>query len=190
MPIEFDTPRLAFRVWSERHRAPFAEMNADPAVMKHFPAPLTVEQSNASVDFWLGQFAAQGWGGWAVELRETGEFAGFIGIWVPARALPFGPCVEIGWRLKRSAWGQGYATEGARECLRVGFERVGLEEIVSFTTLANLPSIAVMERIGMRNAGADFDHPALPQGHRLARHCLYRISRTRWRERKDSGRLG
>lgn len=179
-PIEFDTSRLAFRVWRERHLAPFAAMNADPEVMRFFPALLTPEQTRTGVSNWLAQFAEQGWGNWAVELKSTGEFIGFIGLSVPRRQLPFSPCVEVGWRLKRSAWGNGYATEGAKACLRLGFERVGLDEIVSFTSLSNLPSIAVMKRIGMRNANADFEHPAVPEGHSLRPHCLYKISKQEW----------
>ena len=180
LPIEFNTPRLAFRVWQDRHRDPFAEMNVDPEVMRYFPAPLSTEQTNAGVDIWLSHFHQQGWSNWAVELLSSGEFMGFIGLSEPRRHLPFSPCVEIGWRLKRSTWGHGYATEGARECLRVGFERLGLEEIVSFTTMTNLPSVAVMKRIGMRNANADFEHPAVPAGHPLRPHCLYKMTRSWW----------
>ncbi len=179
-PIEFDTDRLAFRLWEERHRAPFAAMNADLEVMRFFPAPLTPEQTNAGIDVWLSQFAEHGWSNWAVELRATGEFIGFIGLSVPRRQLPFSPSVEVGWRLKRSAWGNGYATEGAKQCLRVGFERLGLNVIVSFTALTNLPSIAVMKRIGMHNANADFEHPAVPEGHPLRPHCLYEASKAEW----------
>lgn len=115
-----------------------------------------------------------------MERKEAGELIGFIGLSVPKRQLPFSPCVEIGWRLKRSAWGKGYATEGAKECLRIGFERLGLTEIVSFTTLTNLPSRRVMERIGMTNSNADFEHPAVPEGNPLRPHCLYKISRAQW----------
>lgn len=183
-PIEFDTGRLALRVWQARHRAPFAAMNADPEVMRFFPARLTPAQSDAGIDLWLDQFAAQGWSNWAVEIRASGEFIGFVGLSVPRRQLPFSPCVEIGWRLKRSAWGQGHATEAARACLRVGFERLALAEIVSFTSLANRPSVAVMERIGLRNADADFEHPGLPPGHPLRPHCLYRMTRTEWLQRE------
>ncbi len=178
--IEFNTPRLAFCVWQERHRQPFAAMNLDAEVMRHFPALVSAEQTKAGVDIWCQQFANKGWSNWAVELLATGEFIGFIGLSIPRRQLPFSPCVEIGWRLKRTAWGQGYATEGARQCLRVGFERLGLDEIVSFTARTNLPSIAVMQRIGLRNAHADFEHPAVPQGHVLRPHCLYKISRAQW----------
>jgi RimJ/RimL family protein N-acetyltransferase len=178
--IEFNTPRLAFRAWQDRHRAPLALMNADPEVMRYFPALLSAEQSNAGIDIWCEQFAAKGWSNWAVEALDTGEFIGFIGLSVPRRQLPFSPCVEIGWRLKRAAWGRGYATEGARQCLRVGFEQLGLEEIVSFTALINRRSIAVMKRIGMSNAQADFEHPAVPEGNALRPHCLYKITRAQW----------
>ena len=179
-PIEFDTTRLAFRVWQDCHRAPYAAMNADPEVMRYFPLPETSVQSNAGVDSWISQFSVRGWSNWAVELIGSGEFIGFIGLSVPKRQLPFSPCVEIGWRLKRTAQRKGYATEGAMACLRIGFERLGLDEIVSFTSLMNLPSVAVMKRIGMRNANADFEHPAVPEGHFLRPHCLHKISRAEW----------
>jgi RimJ/RimL family protein N-acetyltransferase len=181
-PIEFSTKRLAFRTWQADHRPPFAAMNSDAEVMRYFPALQTAEQSNATVDAWLVHFEENGWGNWAVELLCTGEFIGFIGLNIPRRQLPFSPCVEVGWRLKRAAWGHGFATEGAKECLRIAFERLRLDEIVSFTALLNTPSIAVMRRIGMNNANADFEHPAVPEGHPLRPHCLYKVSRTEWRD--------
>lgn len=155
-------------------------MNADAEVMRYFPATQTREQSDASVNAWRAHFAQHGWGNWAVEQRDTGEFLGFIGLNIPRRQLPFSPCVEVGWRLKKSAWGHGFATEGARECLRHAFVTLNLPEIVSFTALLNTPSIAVMRRIGMRNANTDFEHPAVPEGNALRPHCLYRLSRTEW----------
>src|SRR5436190_2530252 len=121
--IEFETPRLALRVWQDRHRAPFAAMNADPKVMRFFPATQSAEESNARIDFWLGQFTENGWSNWAVELRPAGEFIGCIGLSIPRVQLPFSPCIEIGWRLRRSVWHNGYATEGAKACLQVGFEK-------------------------------------------------------------------
>lgn len=160
--------------------APFAAMNADPEVMRYFPATLTEEQTRAGVESWRTQFTERGWCNWAAELKHSGEFIGFVGLSVPRRQLPFSPCVEVGWRLARRFWGNGYATEGARACLALGFERLGLAEIVSFTTLGNLPSRAVMERIGMHNTGRDFEHPAVPEGSPLRRHCLYAISRAQW----------
>jgi len=179
--LEIETPRLVLRQWREPDRAPYAALNADPAVMEFFPAPLDRAASDAMVDAWREQIDTRGWSNWAVEVRATAQFIGFVGLTVPRRALPFSPCVEVGWRLARAHWGQGYATEGARAALRTGFERFGLDEVVSFTALLNLRSRAVMERIGMRDAEQDFDHPAVPEGHRLRPHCLYRISRDEWR---------
>ena len=179
-PIELETPRLRLLAWQARHIAPFGEMNADPEVMRYFAATLTLEQTKASVEAWRSQFAERGWSNWAVELKDSGTFIGFVGLSVPRRQLPFSPCVEVGWRLARRFWGHGYATEGAKASLAVGFGQLGLAEIVSFTALANRRSRAVMERIGMRDTGRDFDHPALPEGSPLRRHCLYAIGREQW----------
>jgi RimJ/RimL family protein N-acetyltransferase len=180
IPIEFDTERLRLRPWTPADREPFAAMNADPQVMRFFPSTQSREASDRSVDCWQGELLERGWSNWAAELKQRGEFIGFIGLTVPRRALPFMPCVEIGWRLARAHWGRGYATEGARAVLGVGFERLRLREIVSFTARINLPSRAVMERIGMVDANEDFDHPAVPEGSVLRRHCLYRLARDRW----------
>jgi RimJ/RimL family protein N-acetyltransferase len=175
--IELETPRLRLRRWKEADRAPFAAMNADPAVMEFFPALQDRASSDASIDHWQAQLDAQGWSNWAAELVETGEFIGFVGLSVPRRTLPCSPCVEIGWRLAKPVWGRGLASEAARAALEAGFTRIGLTEIVSFTTLANRRSRAVMERIGMRDSGEDFEHPGVPEGHALRMHCLYRIDR-------------
>jgi RimJ/RimL family protein N-acetyltransferase len=155
-------------------------MNADPQVMRFFRGTQSREASDRNIDVWQAEIVERGWSNWAVEVVGSGAFAGFIGLSVPKRALPFMPCVEVGYRLARNHWGRGYATEGARAALDVGFEKLGLEEIVSFTAVVNLPSRAVMRRIGMIDANEDFDHPALPEGSELRRHCLYRISRERW----------
>jgi RimJ/RimL family protein N-acetyltransferase len=179
-PIEFSTARLRLRQWQEADREPFAALNADPAVMRYFPSVGTREASDRSIDAWQAEIAGRGWSNWAVELVQTGEFIGFVGLSVPRRAsLPFMPCVEIGWRMVRAHWGRGFATEAAKGALQVGFERLQLPEIVSFTSLINQPSRAVMERIGMVDSGEDFDHSALPEGSELRRHCLYRITRQR-----------
>jgi RimJ/RimL family protein N-acetyltransferase len=178
--VEHESPRLRLLAWRERHIAPFVALNSDPEVMRYFPALIDEAQSRANVDFWMQQFAERGWSNWAVELKDTGEFIGFVGLWTPKLTMPFSPCVEIGWRLARRFWGHGYATEGAEASLRVGFEQLGLPEIVSYTALPNAPSRAVMERIGMHDTGEDFDHPALPTGHVLQRHCLYKLTRDEW----------
>jgi len=176
-----ETPRLVLRQWQDADREPFAALNADPEVMRHFPAPLVREASDRSLDHWRREIAERGWSNWALALRDGGAFVGFVGLTVPWRTLPFTPCVEIGWRLAREHWHRGYATEAAGAVLAFGFERLELDEIVSFTALVNRRSRAVMERIGMTDANEDFDHPALPNGHALQRHCLYRLPRSRWR---------
>jgi RimJ/RimL family protein N-acetyltransferase len=184
--IELETERLRLVAWQERHVAPFAAINADPEVMRYFPATTTEAQTRATVTAWRAQFEEHGWHNWAVELQDSGEFIGFIGLSVPRRQLPFSPCVEVGWRLARRFWGEGYATEGATASLALGFGQLGLSEIVSFTSLTNLPSCAVMERIGMHDTGRDFDHPAVPEGSSLRRHCLYAISHAQWNRRGAS----
>jgi RimJ/RimL family protein N-acetyltransferase len=180
--VEFETPRLRLRQWREADHEPFAAMNADPAVMEFFVALQSRAASDTSIDTWQSQFATQGWSNWAAELIESSQFVGFVGLSVPRRLLPFSPCVEIGWRLARRYWGSGLATEAARGALSVGFERLGLAEIVSFTAVGNHKSRAVMRRIGMHDANQDFEHPGVPVGHPLRLHCLYRLSRSQWGE--------
>jgi RimJ/RimL family protein N-acetyltransferase len=146
--------------------------------MEHFPSMLTIEQSNAFVDRAEASFEQIGLGLWAVEVIETAAFAGYVGLWPATFEAHFTPAMEIGWRLAQEFWGKGYATEAARAVLADGFERVGLDEIVSFAATVNERSWRVMERIGMTHDPADdFDHPTLEPGHRLERHVLYRISR-------------
>jgi ribosomal-protein-alanine N-acetyltransferase len=177
MPIpELRTERLVLRGFRERDREPFAAMNADPAVMEHFPSTLERPASDAFLDRIDEHWRARGFGLWAVERRDDRAFLGFAGLSDPRFEAPFMPAVEIGWRFARDAWGHGYATEAARAALDFGFETLGLREIVSFTAPANVRSIAVMERIGMtRDPAEDFDHPRVPVGHPLRRHVLYRL---------------
>ncbi len=148
--IEFDTGRLRLRQWRAADRMPFAALNADPRVMEFFPAPLDHIESDTMADRCQSLITERGWGFWAVEIKKTREFIGFVGLHTPDPDLPFSPCVEIGWRLAFCYWGKGFATEAARGALRVGFESLGLPEIVSFTAVGNLRSRAVMERLGMR----------------------------------------
>jgi ribosomal-protein-alanine N-acetyltransferase len=167
--------RVVLRPWRDEDREPFAAMNADGRVMEFFPRLLSRAESDTSVDGIQAHFARHGFGLWAVEVPEA-PFIGFTGLAVPRFTAAFTPCVEIGWRVAVEHWGKGYATEAARLALAYGFDTAGLGEIVSFTTVANLRSRAVMERLGMRrDPGDDFDHPSLPDGHPLRRHMLYRI---------------
>jgi RimJ/RimL family protein N-acetyltransferase len=185
-PIEVRTARLLLRQWRDSDREPYAFLSADPQVMRFFAGTQSRQTSDRNIDVWQAEITERGWSNWAVEVVESGAFVGFIGLSVPKRALPFMPCVEVGYRLARKYWGHGYASEGARAALDVGFKKLGLAEIVSFTAIMNLPSRAVMQRIGMINANEDFDHPALPEGNELRRHCLYRISRERWMAREKT----
>lgn len=178
--IKIETDRLLLRQWRAEDRQPFSEMNADPEVMKYFPALLTREQSDLLADRCQAFIEERGWGLWAVEAKAEGLFIGFVGLSIPVADLPFNPCVEIGWRLSRAAWGKGYATEAARAVLRVGFETFHLGEIVSFTSVINVKSRAVMERLGLIRDSLTFEHPRVPSGNILREHCLYRISYHQW----------
>jgi len=174
--IEVETTRLRLRQWRTSDREPFALLNADPRVMEYFPSPLTRIESDALAERCQSLIEERGWGFWAAENKNTQAFIGFVGLHIPSAALPFSPCVEIGWRLAYPHWGKGFATEAAKEALRIGFQRLGQQEIVSFTTLRNLRSRAVMERLGMRPSGT-FEYPQLPETSDLRQHCLYRLSR-------------
>ncbi|MBI1180661.1 MAG: GNAT family N-acetyltransferase [Alphaproteobacteria bacterium] len=168
--------RIRLRPWREQDRDPFAAMNADARVMEHFPSQLSRSESDAFVDRIRQHFCEHGFGLWAIELVDTAHFIGFTGLAVPQFSAHFTPCVEIGWRLAFEHWGRGYATEAARLALGYAFGALALAEVVSFTSTANHRSRAVMERLGMRRDPADdFDHPALPEGHPLRRHVLYRL---------------
>jgi RimJ/RimL family protein N-acetyltransferase len=187
VPEQIRTERLILRRWRDSDLAPFAEMNADPDVMEYMPARLDRQASDALVARYRAQFDDRGFGPWALEVPGVAEFIGYTGLVVPRFTAHFTPCVEVGWRLARSAWGHGYATEAARAAIALGFDRFGLAEIVSFTVPANRRSIAVMERLGMtRDPADDFEHPALPPGDRLRPHVLYRLSRDRWRARRSA----
>jgi RimJ/RimL family protein N-acetyltransferase len=175
--IRLETPRLLLRPWQPADRAPFAALNADPEVMRYFPAVLTRAQSDTFAARIEAQFAEDGWGLWAVERRDTAGFIGFVGLmrlgFVPPFSTVQTPPIEIGWRLARAHWGCGFATEAAEAALQFAFARLGLPEVVSITAAVNGPSEAVMGRIGMVADGS-FVHPSLATGHWLSRHVLYR----------------
>lgn len=173
---ELRTGRLLLRRWQESDFEPWAAMNADPEVRRYLGELLTREQSDAVVKLMQAEFDARGFGWWALESRETGEFLGRAGLDEVDGSMPF-TGVDIGWRLTRSAWGHGYATEAALACRAFGFETLGLSEIIATTTVHNLRSQAVMRRIGMTHDPADdFDDPSVPEGP-LRRCVLYRTRR-------------
>jgi RimJ/RimL family protein N-acetyltransferase len=164
---------LVLRQWKDSDLEPYTAMNADSEVMRYFPALLTPAESLASFERLRKGIDERGWGLWAVEV--DGIFGGFTGLNIPTFSAPFTPCTEIGWRFRQEFWGRGLATRAAREALRFGFETLKLDEIVSFTAVINERSRKLMERLGFeRDANGDFDHPAIPEGHVIRRHVLYR----------------
>ncbi len=180
-PTILRTRRLILRRWKESDLLPFARMNADERVMEFMLGKMTKEETCQSIEGIKKHFDAHGFGRWAVEIADSGKFIGFVGISIPPYTLPFSPCVEVAWRICPEEWGRGYAPEAAKEALREGFERVELEEIVSFTTLTNLKSRRVMEKLGMQHSpDQNFDHPMVPEGHSLRRHVLYRMGKADW----------
>jgi RimJ/RimL family protein N-acetyltransferase len=170
------TERLVLRHWRPDDREPFAALNADPEVRRHFPSTLDRAASDAEAGRHAAALDERGWGLWAVEVVGGQPFVGFVGLAPAAFDAPFTPAVEIGWRLARGAWGRGYATEGARAVVAHAFGDLGLDELVSFTAVANVRSRHVMEKLGMtRDPAEDFDHPNVAPGHPVRRHVLYRL---------------
>jgi RimJ/RimL family protein N-acetyltransferase len=175
---ELTTGRLKLRQWRDADLAPFAALNADPEVMRYFPSTLAQEQSDEFAGYVYETIERQGWGLWAVEVTDGPPFIGFVGLNRVSFEEHFTPAVEVGWRLDRPFWGNGYATEAAAGAVTFAFEQLHLEEIVSFTSTLNEPSIRVMRRLGMRHdAAGDFDHPRVAEGSPLRRHVLYRLAK-------------
>ncbi len=170
---ELRTGRLLMRRWRPSDREPFRAMNADAEVMAHFPAPASAPESDALIDRIEASFEQRGYGLWALESLSEGRFLGFTGLSFVRFEAHFTPAVEVGWRLAREAWGHGYATEAGAAAIGFAFA-MGLTEVVSFTTVGNGRSRAVMQRLGMTHDPADdFDHPLLPAWPQR-RHVLYR----------------
>lgn len=183
--VELRTPRTLLRAWKDSDLPAWVAMNADPEVRRFFSSVSSEEQALAEAARVRENLARRGWGMWALELPGVAtsgvggfsRFAGFVGLNVPAFDAPFMPVVEMGWRLRREAWGQGHASEAAAACAAFAFDVLGLQELVAFTTPANEPSRRVMQRLGMQHAPAeDFDHPRVEAGHPMCRHVLYRLT--------------
>lgn len=178
--MTLETDRILLRPWQQSDFEPFAIMNADKDVMRYYPATLNKEESDDFAERIKLRFEENGWGFWALENKRDGKFMGFTGLNRPGYDLPCNPCIEIGWRLSKSYWGHGYATEAAQACLRFAFENLNTKSIVSFASVINERSWQVMERLGMRNTLKNFDHPILPKDHKLTEHVLYEIHKESW----------
>jgi RimJ/RimL family protein N-acetyltransferase len=181
--VPLTTERLLLRQWRDSDLAPFARLNADPKVMEWFANPLTAEESAEMARRCQTMISHFGWGLWAVEVPDVAGFIGFVGLALTVMPVPFSPFIEVGWRLDKRYWGNGYAPEGARASLAYAFDTLGQSEILSLTTAGNLKSRRVMEKIGLhRDPADDFDHPRLAAGHPIRPHVLYRITAAEWRE--------
>ena len=167
-----ETPRLGLRDWKDKDTPLFAEMNMDKNVMGFFPSTLSNDETITMVERIKKFLSENNFGLWATEIKQTKEFIGFVGLSIPRSQSDFTPCVEIGWRLAHKYWGYGYATEAGAACLEYGLNELRLNEIVSFTSVQNLRSINVMEKIGMEYV-KNFEHPLIEDGHRLKKHVLY-----------------
>lgn len=177
--IQLVSPRLVLREWQERDRTPFAAMNVDPVVMRYFPSPFTLDESNEAVDCYNRQLERDGFTMFAVEDRSTGDFAGVIGAQIMRFAVPNlpQPAVEIGWRLTTAAQGHGLATEGATAVLDHLRQLGTIREVVAITTHLNQPSRNVMQKLDMQHRPElTFDHPLVPRDSALKQHVLYSLA--------------
>ena len=174
--MRMETARLLLRAWEPRDLEPFATLNADPEVMRFFPATRTRQETAELIERTTTLLAERDMSFLAVEEKATGDFVGMVGLAPVGPPMPCAPTVEIGWRLARHHWGRGYAQEAARAWLAYGFGTLALPEIVAFTFAGNAPSRRVMERLGMtRDSADDFEHPGIAEGNPLRPHVLYRL---------------
>jgi RimJ/RimL family protein N-acetyltransferase len=186
--IELSTPRLLLRTWQPADLRGFAELNGDPQVMRHFPSVMSRAQSDAMARRMQAHFVTHGFGYWVLERHAQPGLLGVLGLQQVGFAAAFTPAVEIGWRIQRAHWRQGYALEAAQAVLAYAFSTLALAEVLAFTVPANWPSQALMQRLGLaRNPAEDFAHPLLPVGHPLCRHWLYRLGREQWLGRQPAG---
>ena len=168
-----ETERLILRSWKPEDLSLFAGMNKDAHVMRYFPELLTEEESEVFYSRIQEEFDRKSWGLFAVELKSTGRFIGYVGLHEIGFEADFTPGIEIGWRLAADYHNQGYATEAAKEVLRLA-KSFGIGRLFSFTAEINKPSERVMQKIGMEKVG-EFNHPRLTADSPLCRHVLYRI---------------
>lgn len=182
--VEPRTERLLLRAWRPSDRITFAALNADQEVMRYFPGVQHREESDRFADRIASRMAELGYGLWALEVTDTADFIGFTGLNPMPDGVPGAGGIEVGWRLARSAWGHGYATEAGRAALSVAFETAGYEEVWSLTSSGNAPSRRVMERLGLRHLDTAL-HPSLDPGSPIAEHVFYRITRAEYDARRE-----
>jgi len=175
----FKSKRLGFRNWTEKDLTEFAKINADLDVMEHFPKLLTKNETSEFIDRLQNHYKKNGYNYFATEILKTGELIGFIGLAYQNYKTDFTPATDIGWRLKKNAWGNGYATEGAKKCLEYGFNELNLDRIISVYTNKNKKSENVMKKIGMEKIG-EFNHPKLKEYPEYEKCVCYEIKKIVW----------
>ena len=178
------TERLIIRCWKDSDIELFAQMNMDKEVMKYFPKTLSYIETQERVEKIRSNIDEHNFGLYAVEYKTTEQFIGFTGFSTPTFEAYFTPCIEIGWRYRKEFWGQGFATEAAKACLKYGFEVLNFDKIVSFTSTLNINSEKVMKRIGMTFIGY-FDNPQIEENNPLCRHVLYQIENEKHKKTKE-----
>lgn len=170
----FRSDRLGFRNWTTQDLVEFSKMNSDSEVMEHFPKALTQKESAKLIKRFQSHYEKNGYTYFASDVLETGEWIGFIGLAYQEYITEFTPATDIGWRLKRSAWGKGYATEGAKRCLEFAFKEMNLESVIATCTVNNVKSENVMKKIGMVKKG-EFNHPELKEFPEFEKCIWYEI---------------
>lgn len=170
----FETERLIIRLWQESDKVPFAQLNADPEVVKYFPSALNRSKSDSLIESLMNCYEQNGYCPWAVELKDTHEFIGMIGLWATSSKMPFAPCVEVGFRLAQKFWRKGYAFEGAKASIELGFNEFKLKEIKAIAAAENFKSIGALKKLGMnRIPDADFAHPSFLENSEFKNHEVY-----------------
>lgn len=174
----FTSERIGFRNWRSEDLEEFAALNLDKKVMEHFPNTLSQKEVKDLIKKLKSHYVENGFTYYAVDILETQEFIGMIGLAFQKYETEFTPAIDIGWRLKKTAWGKGYATEGARRCVKHAFNALGINKIISVCTLQNQKSEKVMKKIGMKKIG-EFDHPKMNNYPEYKKHICYEINKTK-----------
>jgi RimJ/RimL family protein N-acetyltransferase len=168
--VTLETERLTLRILREADFDAYAEMCADPEIMRYIGEgqPLARPMAWRKLAMMIGHWSLRGYGLWAAEERSSGAFAGYVGFWNPEGW----PGFELGWTLRRSCWGKGYATEGARAALQYAFRQLGQPHVISLIQPENVASIRVAKRLGER----------LSDSIEVMGKCalVYRITREGW----------
>lgn len=178
MQYLFESERLAFRNWIDDDLPALHKVSSDPEVMKYFPATKTKEETKIFIKRMQSHFEERNYCYFPAVLKSSQEVIGFIGLAYQTFDAPFNPAVDIGWRLAKNHWGKGYATEGAKACLKYAFEKLNIDTILSIASTINVPSIKVMQKIGMQYE-YNFEHQLLLEYPKIKTCSLYSIKNDR-----------